>query len=239
MIALYIIGAIILLIAFLLFAPITFKLEYDEEFNAKVRYLFISYKIPSEEKKQKVKKKTKKAKKKKANKKEKENDKTENGQQKQSFTQRNISIIKKSFKFKGFDGAKKIIALAAYAVTKVSRLIKRHLIIKELHVVMAVGADDAAETATSYGKTCAYVFPLLGLICNTMKVRKYYADIYPDFIRPKSRAYIYANLKIRPIFVLGMGISSLFHIIVSPLVKKKINSTINKAVQQNDETKQK
>lgn len=235
MIAFYIIGAIILLIAFLLFAPITFKLEYDEEFNAKVRYLFISYKIPSDEKEERPKKK----KKNKARKKDKSGTKTENGEPKQSFTQRNISVIKKSFKFKGFDGAKKIIALAAYAVTKVSRLIKRHLIIKEFHMVMAVGADDAAETATSYAKTCSYIFPLLGLICNTMKVRKYYADIYPDFIRTKSRSYIYANLKIRPIFVLGMGISSLFHIIVSPLIKNKINSTKNKAVQQNDETKQK
>ena len=236
MIALYIIGAVILVIAFLLFAPITFKLEYDEEFNARVRYLFISYKIPSEENKKKPKKKkTKKNKKKKLKKK----DKTKNGEEKQSFTQKNIIIIKKAFKFKGFDGAKRIIALVAYAVTKVSRLVKRHLIIKELHVVMAVGSDDAAETATSYGKTCAYIFPSLGLICNTMKVRKYYADIYPDFIRTKNRAYIYANLKIRPIFVLGMGISSLFHIIVSPLIREKINSTKNKAVQQNDETKQK
>ena len=57
MIALYIIGAIVLLIAFFLFAPITFKLEYDEQFNARVRYLFISYKIPSEEKEEKTKKK--------------------------------------------------------------------------------------------------------------------------------------------------------------------------------------
>ena len=104
---------------------------------------------------------------------------------------------------------------------------------------MAVGADDAAETAVSYGKTCAYVFPLLGLICNTMKVKKYYADIHPDFLRQKSRAYIYANLKIRPVFVLGMAISALFHIIVSPLIKDKINSTINKAVQQNDEAEEK
>jgi len=237
MIALYIIGAIVLLMAFLLFAPITFKLEYDEEFNAKVRYLFISYKIPSEEKEKKSNKKKKKDKKKKPKKNKKE--KANSGEKKQSFTEKNIGIIKKAFKFKGFEGAKKIISLAAYLVTKVSRLIKRHLIIKELHVVMAVGADDAAETAVNYGKTCAYIFPSLGLICNTMKVRKYYADVYPDFIRPKSRAYIYANIKIRPIFVLGMGISSLFHIIVSPLIKKKINSTINKAVQKNDEAEQK
>lgn len=237
MIALYIIGAIVLLIAFLLFAPITFKLEYDEEFNAKVRYLFISYKIPGEEKKEKPNKKKKKDNKKKPKKKGKVQ--TEGTENKQSFTEKNIGIIKSAFKFKGFEGAKKIISLAAYLVTKVSRLIKRHLIIKELHVVMAVGADDAAETAVNYGKTCAYIFPSLGLICNTMKVRKYYADIYPDFIRPKSRSYIYANLKIRPIFVLGMGISSLFHIIVSPLIKNKINSTINKAVQKNDEAEQK
>ena len=237
MIALYIICAIILLIAFLLLAPITLKLEYDEEFNAKARYLFITYKFPNEEKDKKTKKKKKKDKKKKAKKKDKEQ--TKGSEKKQSFTERNISIIKKSFKFKGFDGAKKIISLAAYLVTKVSRLVKRHLIIKELHVVMAVGADDAAETAVNYGKTCAYIFPSLGLICNTMKVRKYYADIYPDFIRPKSRAYIYANIKIRPIFVIGTGISSLFHIIVSPLIKNKINSKINKAVQKNDEAEQK
>lgn len=237
MIALYIIGAIILLIVLLLFAPITFKLEYDEEFNAKLRYLFISYKIPNEEKEEKTKKKKKRDKKKKVKKKEKE--KKEGAEKKQSFTQRNISIIKKSFKFKGFEGAKKILSLAAYLVTRASRLIKRHLIIKELHVVMAVGADDAAETAVNYGKTCAYIFPSLGLICNTMKVRKYYADIYPDFIRPKSRAYIYANIKIRPIFVIGTGISALFHIIISPLLKSKINSKINKAVQKNDEAKQK
>lgn len=232
MIALYIIGAIVLIIAFLLFAPITLKLEYDEQFNARVRYLFISFKIPSEEKKEKTRKKKKKSKKKKSKKKDK--GQAENAQEKKSFTEKNIAIIKKAFKFKGFEGAKKIISLAAYIVSKVSRLIKRHLIIKELHVVMAVGADDAAETAVNYGKTCAYIFPSLGLICNTMKVRKYYADIHPDFLRQKSRAYIYANLKIRPVFVIGMGISALFHIIISPLVKNKINSTINKAVQQNE-----
>lgn len=237
MIALYIIGAVVLLIAFLLFTPITFKLEYDEEFNAKVRYLFISYKIPSEEKENKSNKKKKKDKKKKP--KKNKTEQADSAEKKQSFTEKNIGIIKKAFKFKGFEGAKKIISLAAYLVTKVSRLIKRHLIIKELHVVMAVGADDAAETAVNYGKTCAYIFPSLGLICNTMKVRKYYADVYPDFIRPKSRAYIYANIKIRPIFVLGMGISSLFHIIISPLIKNKVNSTINKAVQKNDEAEQK
>ncbi|MBR5272954.1 MAG: DUF2953 domain-containing protein [Clostridia bacterium] len=239
MIVLYIIGAILALGAFVLFAPVTFELEYDETFNVKVRYLFIRYKIPSddvedEDKQKRKKKKEKKPKKKKAKTKEKEETKS------QSSIEKNLGIIKTAFKFKGFAGAKKIIRLAAYAVKKVSRLVKRHLIIKDFQVVMAVGDDDAAQTAVSYGKTCAYVFPLLGLICNTMKVRRYHADIFPDFMRTKSRAYIYAKLKIRPIFVLGMGISALFKIIVSPLIKSKIDTTIkNKAVQQSDETEQK
>ncbi len=236
MIALYIIGAIVALIAFVLFSPVTFELEYDEAFNVKVRYLFIRYKIPDEEKESKQKNKKKKEKKQKK-KKSKAKDKKSKAE---SSIEKNLGIIKTAFRFKGFDGAKKIIRLAAYAVKKISRLLKRHLIIKDLQVVMAVGDEDAAQTAVAYGKTCAYVFPLLGLICNTMKVRRYYADIFPDFIRQKNRAYIYAKLKIRPIFVLGTGLSALFKIIVSPLIKSKIDSTIkNKAVQSNNETEQK
>ena len=222
MIALYIIGGIILLILFLLFMPVTFTMEYEDEFNAKLQYLFFTYKLNDEKKKKK--KRIKKSKKKK----EKKNKNKESG------VSKNLKIIKESFKLKGFEGAKNILRIAAYFVKKISKLIKNHLIIRDICVMMSVGGNDAADTSVKYGKLCAVVFPSLGAIVNTMKVRNYDVQISPDFMRSENKAYIYAKLQMRAAFILAFDASVLFKLILGPIIGQKIKNINNKAVQKNE-----
>ena len=60
------------------------------------------------------------------------------------------------------------------------------LVIDRLYLDLLVASEDAAATATDYGKACAILYPALSLVKGRVKVRKSRLNIAPDFLREKS-----------------------------------------------------
>ncbi|MEG1180218.1 MAG: DUF2953 domain-containing protein, partial [Oscillospiraceae bacterium] len=136
------------------------------------------------------------------------------------------------FRLGAFEG---IVELLQYIASKTKSMIAKILkkiVIKELFVDLTVAGDDAADTAINYGKTCATVFPSIGVICTNMKVREYDVEIEPDFLARKCTGDLHAVIAFRPIFILmalmGYGIKVMNKIIFKLLFSRgESNENIN------------
>ncbi len=88
--------------------------------------------------------------------------------------------------------------------------------------IVCADDEDTAEAATDYGKTCAVVYPVLGFIHSSFKVkkRKERINISCDYMAEKPSFSLDTVLSIR-----------IFHIFVAllPTLKKLIKQTIAKA----------
>lgn len=195
MIALYVILGILLLIFLLLLCPVTVRLDYTDKLSVMIRFLFLKFRIspPDKEKIEKDgKKKTAKT-----------------GMGKKDEKQKK-EFWRTIYEEEGFSGALHFLKGIADILKNAAQGILSHLVIRLLDVRLIIAGEDAANTAILYGGVCSAVFPLLSWICSCAKVRKYNADIRPDFIAPKSQAEIALELSIRPIFVLGTGAGGLY-----------------------------
>lgn len=105
-------------------------------------------------------------------------------------------------KLGGFGGIIEILQYIASKTKVMFSKILKHIVIKELFVDLTVAGDDAADTAMNYGKTCAAVFPALGIICTNMKVRECDVDINPDFLAKENTGDLHTVIAFRPIFLL-------------------------------------
>ncbi len=112
------------------------------------------------------------------------------------------NIIKKFYNTQGFDGTVTFIKDIVRVLNGFFRdIFTKAFVIEKLFLQMYVAKGDAAETAIAYGKTCAAAYPALGYICETMRVRRYDADISVDYLAKKSTAMINFTLSVRPIRV--------------------------------------
>lgn len=136
-----------------------------------------------------------------------------------------------------------IIEILNYIASKTKGLfakILKKIVIKELAVDLTVAGDDAADTAISYGETCAAVFPALGIICTNMKVREYDVEIEPDFLATKSSGDLHTVIAFRPILILmafiGYGFKIMNKVIFKLLFSRgESNENINEKNSQQKE----
>ena len=84
---------------------------------------------------------------------------------------------------------------------------------------MVTATGDAAETAIKHGKLCAWLYPVLGKVVSTCKVKKYDFDISPDFLATKSKAEAYVRLHIVPIKVTNAAVVLAFQLAFKVLFK--------------------
>lgn len=232
MTALYVILAIIAFFVILFSVKFTLYLTYDNEFKVDVRWLFIRKTIlpKSEEDKKSEKEKTKKEKpekEKKAAEEEKPAEPTDN-------TQKKDNMLVAFYKNQGFSGVMQLLNDTVSAIKGMFGSIFRHLVFKELKLYLRVGADDSAETAMLYGKTCSYVFPAMGLITSTCKVKDYGCGVEPNFIQPEKSAYFKVIVSMRPIFITNavvvLAFKLLFKVVFKLLFNKPAESATDKQV---------
>ena len=161
MIALYIIGAVLLILCVLLFSPVTVRLKFDKDFYFKTEFLGICFFRIEPQKKEKNKnskntvsdKKTEKA--------------TENEAEKL------WDKLKEKY---GFTGAvKKLFGLFFKILTPLKAFLKR-IKIKNLKLKLVVAGEDAAATAIEYGTVCSAVYPIMALLesCVGIKAENIY-----------------------------------------------------------------
>ncbi|MBO5360249.1 MAG: DUF2953 domain-containing protein [Clostridia bacterium] len=216
MIALWIILAIIALIVILFSIKFTVSLTYNEQFNVDVKWLFIKKQIlpGSDEEKEEKPKKEKKEKPKK------EKPEEDNKQEKQ----KKDNILVSFYKNQGFSGVMQLLRDTVSAINGMFGSIFRHFVFHELKLYLTVGAGDSAETAILYGKTCSYVFPAMGLITSTCKVKDYCCDIQPNFMQADKTAVFRVVMSFRPIFITNAVIVLAFKLlfkVVFKLLKNK------------------
>ncbi len=265
---LYTLLGIILFFVILFSLKVTVIVDYAEETIVKLRYLFITIPIvdTSKEKKEKKPKKEKKSKKDKKSKKGKnegadavDGEATETAEtveiskdkktKKDKSQKQGNSLIKQLYLDHGYDGLEKMLRDLGSSLGGFFGKIYKTLTIDELYIKMITAGGDAADTAIKHGKLCAWLYPVLGKLVSTCKVKKYDFDITPDFLAPKSTASAFVRLHLRPIKItngvvvlaLQLAFKILFKILFSKKKSdksKKIPQTVAKEIVNTTATEQ-
>lgn len=219
MIVLYILLAIILLLAVILSIKVSLIADYRENFYLKVKYLFLEIPIyPGSGKKKPKEEKPAETPKEEPAKEEKPTEKGKNP-------------IKNFLDNEGVSGVIGLVNDTARILGGFFGSVFRHVIFEELYLTIVVAGRDAADTAIKYGRVSSNVFPALGFICSHAKVKKYDADISPDFLAEVSTAEFHTKISFRPIFLLGallvLAVKLLFKVIFKLLFSKPKSSDEN------------
>ncbi len=189
MTALYIILGIILFFVLLLSIRVKISVHSEGGIDLAVSWLFLKFKIlPNEHKKKK-----KKEKKPKKPKKEKPKDETV-----PEPKEKKENVFVKFYHNNGVSGVVELVQKLAEALGGMFKGIGRAFIFEEIYISLIVGSGGSADTAEKYGKTCAAVFPAMGLITDTMRVKKYSVDVIPDFISGRNEARLHAKIDVIP-----------------------------------------
>ncbi len=213
MTALWIILGIIAFFVLLFSIRVTVYMTYDEDFKLDIGWLFIKLHIlPKKEKPEKEKE-------------EKPPKELEPEKEPEPEKEKKDNIIVNFYKNQGFSGVIQLLRDTVTAINGMFGSIFKHFIFRELKLYMSVGAGDAAETAILYGKTCSVVFPAMGLITSTCKVKEYDCGVQPNFIEADKTAVFRAVISMRPIFitnaVIVLAIKLLFKVVFKLLKNSK------------------
>ena len=219
MTALYIILGIILFFIIILSIPVYADFQYTESMKFSVSWLFLKFKIyPKSDKP----KKPKKEKPKKEKKPKEEKPKEEVPKEKPE------NFLKTFYNNQGVSGVIELIGNCASALGKMSKGFIRSIRVKKLRIKVSVTEGDAAQTAIKYGKICEKLYPSLGFICSTTKVKNYKINIYADYCGEKTYAEVETQVGIVPRKLINAGIALAVRLVIQ-LLKVLIS---NKKVKQ-------
>ena len=187
MTGLIVVGGVLLVSAFLLCCPVSVEAEFEEEFSARVRYLFVRYRIyPRPEKPEKKEPKEAPPAEKKPSK------------LRELLRKRGLSgflELAREFSRIALGGAKKLLS---------------HTVVDRLALDLAVGGDDAAAGALNYGRAGAAVSTARGALLSAAKCKKPRVEVAPDFVGGKSAVHFRVRLKIRLCFLVSSALAALF-----------------------------
>ena len=190
MIALYIIVGIIAFLGLLLLLPVSVRIKFDREFGLKAYYsgikVFDTAKAKSEDHK-------------------KDHESQEEELHKESKEKKEIFIVRDFNKMDKIDFIKFYAAVLKDVLKKVSGLLK-HIRIKIFDFTLAVGSDDAYDTAMQFGIISAALDPVLLLIFKYTKVKARRVNIYADFVGNEYYFKTDVNFKIALLFILIYGV---------------------------------
>ena len=152
MVALYIIGGILLLIALILLLPNTAQIKFKDDLNLKIKILGITvYKLKQDEKPK--------------------TEKKESESTYQKPKEKEQGIFSKLKAKHGFKGAIKELFDFASAVI---REIKPQLLkikFRKFKLDLIIVGEDAAMTAIEYGAVCGIVYPVLSFIDQNLNIK--------------------------------------------------------------------
>ena len=220
MTALYIILGIIAFFVILLSVKFTVTVHYENDVAVSVKWLFLKFDIlPKKEKEKKPKKEKKK---------KEEKPKEESEVIPEPKKKKKDNMFVRFYNNRGVSGVVQLLKDAAKALGGMFKRIGRAFLFEELIISLKVGAGDSAETAIKYGKTCSAAFPAMGLIVNTMRVKKYNLEINPDFIYGKNEARLHTKISVRPIKLINAVIVLAFELLFKVVIKLLKHSKASK-----------
>jgi len=245
--ALYIILGIILFFVILFSFKVSVILEMTDKNKVTLKYLFLKFTLYDSSKPEKEKKPKK------------EKKKTEEPQQEQvteeatptenTTDNKGNNLFKQIYIEQGYDGIVKMLVAVKESLGSFFGKLYKTFTINEFYLTMHVTGSDAADTAIKYGKLSSWLFPTLGKVASTCKMKKYDIDISPDFLGVKNEADLYLNVSVVPIritnAVIVLALQLVFKVILKILfagskAKKSvnINSEKNKTAEDTQETQQ-
>lgn len=191
--------------------PIKLKIKgSNEEFEAKLKILFLSFKLGGNNKEEKKPKKEKEHIKKAEP--EKKGKKTPQKKKKKLSFGNIISMIK--------------------PVPKVLRYFLRGIKADKVVFILQISGEDASQTAIQYGHACAAAYPLLAFCKTQMKVKVKQFVVEPDFYHDKTHFRAEGILSIRLYRILFGSIWYLVSIIKNFLSKATPKATKKKTAAQ-------
>lgn len=226
------VAGIILFFVILFSIRLTVIIDYDDETVVTLKYLFIKIPLadtskPPKEKKPKNKKK------------DKNDDTSPKDKAKTEKTKKGNGLLKQLYIDQGYDGIVKMLKAVGNSLNGFFGKLYKTLTIDEFYLTMITAGNDAADTALKHGKLCAWVYPVLGKLVSTCKVKKYDFDISPDFLATKSKASAYVRLHVIPIHITNaavvLAVQLLFKVLFKILFSKK-KSDNSKKVKTDAET---
>ena len=173
-------STIAVIVAVLLFVPISFSLHYDGAITRmSLRVLVFKFNILDSSKPQKEKKEKSDAPKK--------------------------TKTKKDF----FEIVRLVCDLAKSGL-KAGKIIKKHLRIYGVRVFWKIARDDPSETGVAFGKANAIAYPVFGALANVFNVKFERLEIVPDFTSQTDACDITLKARISPFNVLRAALVFLF-----------------------------
>lgn len=217
MTALYIILGIILFFVVLFSLKVSVVVEMTDKNRVTIKYLFFKITVLDSSKPPKE-KKPKKEKKKKTEV-DATTEQTEITAQQPDNKKQGNSFFKQLYIDHGYDGIEKMLLEVRNSLGSFFGKLYKTFTINELYLTMHITGSDAADTAIKYGKLSAWLFPMLGKVASTCKMKKYDIDISPDFLGVKNQADLYLDLSVVPIRITNGVIILAFQLVFKVLLK--------------------
>lgn len=188
MVALYIIGGVLLLIALLLLLPITAQIKFKDDLDFKVKFLGITvYKLKEEKQKN-------------------ENPKGEKTDQKLKEEQGLFSKLKAKHGFKG--AIKELFDFVSAVFCEIKpQLLK--IKFRKFKLDLIVVGEDAAMTAIEYGAVCAIVYPVLSFIDQNLNIKLKQINVEAGFKHNESEFSTSFDVKANAILLLIIAFKAL------------------------------
>ena len=234
MTALYIILGIVLFFVILFSLKISVIVEMTDINKVVIKYLFFKFTVvdsskpPKEKKPKKEKKKTEDTT---------ATEQTEATSQQPENKKKSNSFFKQLYIDHGYDGIEKMLLAVRDSLGSFFCKLYKTFVINEFYLTMHITGVDAADTAIKYGKLSAWLFPLLGKVASTCKMKKYDVDISPDFLGVKNQADLYLDVSVVPIRITNGVIILALQLVFKVLLKVLFsNKNAKKSVNINNKT---
>ena len=136
-----------------------------------IKYLFL--KIPVVDSTKPKKEKPKKEKEEKEDTKE-DKPPEENKKDKPVTKQQGNGLLKQLYIDQGYDGIVKMLRAVGNSLSGFFGKLYKTFVFDELYLTIVTAGNDAATTAIKHGRLCAWLYPVLGKLVSTSKVKKYH-----------------------------------------------------------------
>ncbi len=120
-----------------------------------------------------------------------------------------VKAITERLRREGAGAAVAYLREMARLVTGTARRLLRALRFGHCTVLVAVAAEDAADTALRYGKLCAVAYPAQTLLLENLHIRRLDLDMRPDFRREEDAVWADIRLHTLPLRMIAAAVGTL------------------------------
>lgn len=224
-----VLAGIIALFVLILSIPVHVSFSYRDKIYLSIRYLFLKFDIlpidPNKPKKEKAPKPPKE-----------EKPPAETAEAKEKKPNPILEMVKAN----GFDGMMVVLQNLAHVFGLYGGKLLRSVVFDEVGIYITVGTGDSAATAIKYGKVCQAVYPFVAFLCANNVVKKYAAEVQPDFLANHGEGEVNLDfhLVVRKILnaTIGMVVRLIFKVVLKFFMGAKKNKSAAAETQSGAET---